>query len=264
MAFRDEGLAASARRESLERERAGLRAERDALLQDTPRRRVLLPLEAKMLAGTLPMFILASFFCRWVLMGGVSAELAIALDLVTVTVVSLIVVAALLGRLVTVAAPGRAVVLSGRSHVGKDGETRGYRLLLEGRALRFPFLERAEEVDLRPLVVRLDMGNVFTKGGARGRIESSAVVSVSPDPRFIHHAIERFMGRGRAEVATVAAQTLEGGIRSIAARLALVDLRDIERVDAEIAGELEDDFDKLGLRLLIAPACRFTVTVDPS
>lgn len=168
-------------------------------------------------------------------------------------------VAALFGVLLIIAVvkqfmficrPNELLVFSGRDHRRPDGSTVGYRVIIGGRAYRMPFLEEVQRMDLRTMEVEVTTRNAFCKGGIRINVDAIANVKISDDERLVGNAIERFLGQDRAELASVAKQTLEGHLRAVLANLTPEEVNEDRLKFAEaLAGEAEADLNKLGLHL---------------
>lgn len=146
--------------------------------------------------------------------------------------------------------PNELLVFSGRDHRRSDGTTVGYRIVIGGRAYRFPFLEEVQRMDLRAMEVEVTTRNAFCKGGIRINVDAIANVKVSDDERIVGNAIERFLGQDRSEIASVCKQTLEGHLRAVLANLTPEEVNEDRLKFAEaLSGEAEADLNKLGLHL---------------
>ena len=152
--------------------------------------------------------------------------------------------------LLIIAQPNEAVVISGRRRRLPDGSVVGYRVVRGGRVLRIPFIERVDRLDLTNIALEIGLKGLYARGGAVVAVKVAANVKISGREPELCNAVERFLGRGRGEVALVARETVEGAIRGIVARLTPDELReDPERVAHEILMEVGDDMSKLGLVL---------------
>ena len=60
-------------------------------------------------------------------------------------------------RLIVIAEPNEAVVLTGRRS--------GYRIVRGGRTFRVPLIERASRIPLRTIPIEVKIDNAFSKGG---------------------------------------------------------------------------------------------------
>jgi flotillin len=155
-----------------------------------------------------------------------------------------------LRNLLHVCRPNEVLIFAGRQHKLPDGSTVGFRVIFGGRALRTPLLERVDSMALTTIPIEVSVSDAYTSGGIPLSVRATANVKLSSDPTEIVHAIERFLGRARAEVGLVARETLEGALRGALATL------DPEEVDARrlfvaksIADEVREDYGKLGLTL---------------
>jgi len=163
-------------------------------------------------------------------------------------VLALVVAASMLTTFLYICAPGEALVFSGRMHRQAGGVIRPYRVVLQGRATRVPFLEEVTRLDLRPVPLEVEVEAVFCKGGARVDLRGEGQVAVDPREPMIYDAIDRFLGQPPAELATVAGNTIEGHARAIlvSVSLAQVEPRALSR---QIVEESAADLQRLGLKL---------------
>ena len=153
-------------------------------------------------------------------------------------------------RLVEIAGPSEALVLSGRRHVQPDGRVAGYRVIVGGRVLRLPLVEAVERLDLRPMVIEPSLHGVILRGAERASLRCRAIVEIHRDMPYLSNAVERFLGRPREEIAKVAEACLEGAIRGVATALDRADFeRDGLKVNDHLRAEAENDLDKLGLAI---------------
>lgn len=153
-----------------------------------------------------------------------------------------------LPSLIEVVPPGFVLVLTGRRYRGPDGRERGYRVITAGRVLRVPLLEIADRLDVQPRTIELRVRSVYSQGGAPLDVALTAVIRVASSEPRVHDAIERFLGRERAEVDRVACQIVESQLRSLVAERTLEQLRQ-ERFASELTARAEPDFAALGLEL---------------
>jgi flotillin len=146
--------------------------------------------------------------------------------------------------------PNEIMILSGRKHRTKDGQEVGYRVIFGGRTIVIPILETVERMDLTTMPVPVEVKNAYSKGGTPLHIQAIANVKISSDPEIVGNAIERFLRRDRAEIASVARETLEGNLRGVVALLTPEQVNEDRLKFAErIAQDVSRDLAKLGLQL---------------
>ncbi len=173
----------------------------------------------------------------------------VAIVAAAVVVVAVVVLLLTLRSTLIVVPPNQLAVISGRSHRLPDGSTVGYKVVSGGRAVVIPIFEEVDWMDLAPLPVELEARKAHAKDGTV-TLGGVARVRITRNPRHQRNAIERFLAMDREQIGTVAAQTLEGVLREVAARLTLAKLSDDEEWLANVLREeAEPDFDKLGLEL---------------
>ncbi len=166
-----------------------------------------------------------------------------------------IIIMAGIKRLLHVCPPNRVLIFSGRNRTAADGSTVGFRTVFGGRAWRVPILEEVQEMDLTTISVPMSITGAYSEGadGALGiplSIHAVANVKVSSDPHFVGNAIERFLGRGRSEIARVAKENLEGHLRGVVATMTPEEVNEDRLKFADrLTEEAEKDLQQLGLHL---------------
>ncbi|HRF58981.1 MAG TPA: SPFH domain-containing protein [Fimbriimonadaceae bacterium] len=144
-------------------------------------------------------------------------------------------------------APNEVLIFSGgRRRVGE--RLVGYRLVKGGGGLRVPLLERVDRMDLTNIVIDLAAQNAYSKGGVALTVLGVANVKIAGHEPLLNNAIERFLGRNRAEIMAVAKATLEGSLRGILATLTPEQVNEDRNLFAErLVQEVEQDMTQLGL-----------------
>ncbi|NET49983.1 MAG: flotillin family protein [Merismopedia sp. SIO2A8] len=146
--------------------------------------------------------------------------------------------------------PNEILILSGRKHKTKRGQSVGYRVIFGGRVVVIPILEQVERMDMTTMPVPVEVRNAYSKGGIPLHIQAIANVKVSSDPSVVGNAIERFLGHNRNEIKRVARETLEGNLRGVVADLTPEQVNEDRLKFAErIAQDVSRDLSKLGLHL---------------
>jgi flotillin len=156
----------------------------------------------------------------------------------------------IISRLLYICRPDEVLIFSGRKHKLSDGRTSGFRVVQGGRAFRLPFIEQVERMDISLISVSMTVVGAYSEGGIPLSVHAIANVKVSSDPLVIGNAIERFLGRGRAEIARVAKETFEGNLRGVLATMTPEEVNeDRLKFANKLSEEAEDDLHKLGLQL---------------
>lgn len=164
--------------------------------------------------------------------------------------VSLGILSLLAKSILVICPPNQVVIFSGRKRRLADGSQVGYRVVLGGRSVRIPILERVDRMSLLSIPIDLKVANAYSKGGIPLRVHAIANVKVSSDPRVVGNAIERFLGRDPAEIARVAKESLEGHLRGVLANMTPEEVNeDRLKFATGLVDEAEADFRKLGLTL---------------
>jgi len=248
--FRDDHLATRARADALEQELAQARdelaAERASGATVAAARPTRVP--AVLAGGSLVLFALA-YVSAYMVSGYEAEVVGVTLAVAGAVVACLAVSVLLIAQLLVVVPPNQVAILSGRSHRAPDGSVLGFRIVRGGRVLRMPIIEALHFMDLSNMPIELELGDCHSKSG-RLAIRAIANTKIAGDMPHVVHAIERFLGRDRADVALVARQTLEGALRGVVAAISLEEARDDPtRLASMVAAEAESDLQKLGLVL---------------
>jgi flotillin len=145
--------------------------------------------------------------------------------------------------------PNQVLVISGRSRT-VNGKKVGHRVIYTGRAIKAPFIEEVQRLDLRTMDVHLFSKNAYAKGGVPLNIEAIANIKVTDNPSYIDNCVERFLGQSRDEIRAVGKETLEGHLRGVIAKLTPEQCNeDRLRLMDTLRADAEEDLKQLGLHL---------------
>ncbi len=123
-------------------------------------------------------------------------------------------------------------------------------LLGGGRRWRIPLLENVDRMVLNTIPIDIQVSGAYSRGGIPLEVHAVANVKISSDEKVVGNAIERFMGRDRAELQRVAKETLEGHLRGVLATLTPEEVNEDRLKFANaLVDEAEEDFEKLGISL---------------
>ncbi len=154
-----------------------------------------------------------------------------------------------LKNLLFVATPNQVLVLAG-SEARVGAKKVGYRAVRGGRAVRMPLIESVHWMDLSNIPVDIEVRHAFSKGGIPLNVQGVAHVKLPGDEPRLSTAVERFLGRSRAEIAQVARETLEGNVRGVLAQLTPEQVNQDKTAFANtLLDEADHDFVKIGLVL---------------
>src|SRR5687768_10154796 len=124
----------------------------------------------------------------------------------------------------------------------------GYRIVKGGLGFRKPLLERVDRMDLTNMVIDVSGSNAYSKGGIPLSVQGVANVKIAGHEPLLNNAIERFLGKSRAEIMQVAKATLEGSLRGILATMTPEQVNEDKILFAEkLVHEVEQDMTNLGL-----------------
>lgn len=146
-----------------------------------------------------------------------------------------------------VCTPSQVLIFSG-SRTSVAGKSYGYRLIKGGSSFRKPFIEKVDMIDVSNMIIDLQATNAYVKGGVPVNVVGVANVKIASHEPLINNAIERFLGKTRAEVMAIAKATLEGSLRGVLATLTPEQLNEDRNLFAErLVQEVENDMTALGL-----------------
>lgn len=124
------------------------------------------------------------------------------------------------------------------------------RVIFGGRGWRTPIIEKSARMSLNNMEVPISIRSAYSQGGIPLNVDAIANVKISSDPKYIHNALERFLGRDVNEIRRVAKETLEGHLRGVLARLTPEEVNeDRLKFADELSRESELDLSKLGIHL---------------
>jgi flotillin len=156
----------------------------------------------------------------------------------------------MLTRFLYICRPSEILIFSGRKHRLADGSEVGSRVIFGGRAWRIPLIESVQRMKMLSMPIDVQVQGAYTKVGIPLKVRAIAVIKLSSDPSVVMNAVERFLGRGLADIQQVAKETLEGNLRGVLATLTPEEVNEDRLKFADsLAGEVEHDLLKLGLHL---------------
>ena len=155
----------------------------------------------------------------------------------------LVVMLLAVSRLIVIAEPNEAVVLTGRRA--------GYRIVRGGRTFRVPLVERVSRIPLRTIPIEVKVDNAFSRGGIPLEVQGIANVKIASDPpQVFNNAVERLLDLQLAEIHRIAKDTLEGNLRGVLATLSPEEVNeDRLKFANELIEEADADLKRLGLQL---------------
>src|SRR3954451_20244504 len=148
--------------------------------------------------------------------GGFEAvDAALVISAAIAFAIGLLVLLAVYRAFLFICRPNELLIVSGRQQRLPDGTRKDFSVVQAGRVWRWPFLERANRMDMRTIPGSLEVKNADLKGHVPLTVHAVANVKITNDPVFVNNAVERFLGFGQGEIRTVAQQTLEGALREV-------------------------------------------------
>ncbi len=161
---------------------------------------------------------------------------------------SLLVVIVIIKNFMVIGRPNEVLVFSGRKQALQDGTVVGFRVIRGGRAFRIPLLEKVDSMDMTVMAIDIKIRGAYAKGNIPINVDAVANVKITNDDLLVHHAIERFLGRPREQLRSVAKETLEGTLRGVLALLTPEEVNhDRQKLADNLKSEVADDLGLMGL-----------------
>lgn len=143
--------------------------------------------------------------------------------------------------------PNEVLIFSGKQRMS-GGRVLPYHIVKGGRRLRTPFFERVDRIDLTNMIIDVEARNAYAKGGIPVNVQGVANVKIAGHEPMLNNAIERFLGKDRAQVIAIAKATLEGSLRGVLSTMTPEQLNEDRNLFAEkLVAEVEQDMTSLGL-----------------
>lgn len=169
--------------------------------------------------------------------------------IITVVVVFGLVLMKTIMNLLYICNPNEVLIFSGSGRwVGKKRV--GYKIVKGGRAWRTPLFEVVDKMDLSNMAIDVEIKGAYSKGGIPLTVAGVANVKVAGESPALDNALQRFLGKNRAEIAEVAKETLEGNLRGVLATMTPEEFnQDKEKFARALQEEAEQGLHRLGLTL---------------
>ncbi len=145
--------------------------------------------------------------------------------------------------------PNEILIFAG-SKQKTENRVLGYRLVKGGSSIRTPLLEKVMRMNLTNMIIELKVANAYSKGGIPLHVSGVANIKIAGEEPTIHNAIEKLLGKPRADIEKIAKETLEGNLRGVLASLTPEQVNEDKIAFARsLLDEAEEDLEKLGLVL---------------
>ena len=169
---------------------------------------------------------------------------------ILVAVIASIAITFVIKNLIYICGPNEVLIFSGGHKKSASGKVLGYRIVKGGRGIRVPLLERVSRMNLTNMIIDLKVSAAYSKGGIPLEVEGVANIKIAGEEPAIHNAIERFLGKPREQIMSIAKETLEGNLRGVLASLTPEQVNEDKiAFSRSLLEEAEDDLNILGLSL---------------
>jgi flotillin len=149
-----------------------------------------------------------------------------------------------------VCSPSEVLIFSGRTWTTAEGREIGFRCVRGGRAMRMPFVEVVDRMQLTNMAIELSVQNAFSRGGVPLNVVAVANIKIPSAEPLLHSALERFLGATREQIIFVAKDTLEGNLRGVIAELSPEEINQKKDMfQQKLIEEAHRDMQRLGLVL---------------
>lgn len=174
----------------------------------------------------------------------------IAFSIGVVAVVIIIAAVFTVKSLIIIVPPNQAAIITGR-RTGTDTESRSYRTLRGGRALRIPIIEKVDRISLSTIPLEVTVQNAYSKGNIPLSVQAVANIKIAWDPpQAFDNAIERHLPFDREAVEQQAKETLAANLRGVLATMTPEDVNENRiKFAEELQKEAHDDMFTLGLTI---------------
>ncbi|MEO5588539.1 MAG: SPFH domain-containing protein, partial [Gemmatimonadaceae bacterium] len=176
-----------------------------------------------------------------------SAALVVGAVIVGVIAVALLTIR----KLLIIAPPNFAAVITGRQRQLEDGTRIGYRTVSGGRSMRVPLVEQVQWMSLSTIPLEISVADAYSKGNIPLEVKAVANLKIasSPDAVF-NNAVERLLGKPLVEIEGLARETLTGNLRGVLSKLTPEEVNEDRLGFARhLSEEADHDLKKLGLQL---------------
>jgi flotillin len=147
--------------------------------------------------------------------------------------------------------PNEVMIFSGRQFKDKDKKVVGYRVMKGGRGMKIPLIETVRTLSLNTMPIEMDVTGALTRGTIPVNVKAMANVKIAGKVEDgLDNAIERFLGKSPAAIASTAREILEGTIRGILATMEPEEAN-ANRVALaqQVAKDAREDMQRMGLVL---------------
>lgn len=162
-------------------------------------------------------------------------------------------IALLIGMIVArtwikVARADEALIISGKAQKDTSGHQHATTVVVNGKSLVNPIMQRHEIISLRSRQVNM-RAEAQSNDNVTLSVEAVALVKIGSDPSFVRRAAERFASQDNA-IENFTQDQLEGALRGVIAQQTVISLmRDRKEFSEEIANSVTPELEEQGLHL---------------
>ncbi|MCB9558056.1 MAG: flotillin family protein [Deltaproteobacteria bacterium] len=172
------------------------------------------------------------------------------LTMAVLGVVGLLAIALTVKKLLYICQPNEVLIFSGGSRRVADGRRVRYKAIKGGRKIKIPLFEVVDRMDLTNMAISVAVHGAFSKGGIPLNVDGVANVKIAGTEPALGNAVERLLGKGRAEIIAIAKETLEGNLRGVLATLTPEEVNADKLAFAQrLMDEADHDLTRLGIEL---------------
>jgi flotillin len=169
--------------------------------------------------------------------------------LAIIGVVGLLLVTLTVKKLLYICQPNEVLIFSGGKSRHGDRPV-PYKPIKGGRKIKIPLFEVVDRMDLTNMAINVSVSGAFSKGGITLNVDGVANVKIAGEEPLLGNAVQRLLKKGRAEIANIAKETLEGNLRGVLATLTPEEVNADKLAFAQrLMDEADHDLNRLGLVL---------------
>ncbi len=167
---------------------------------------------------------------------------------VLLVVVILVLLVAYLGSRYKVAGANEALIVSGRSEKGTQGQV-GLKVVRGQGVIVLPLINKVGRLHLSARQINIQLSDAVTKQGIKVAVQGVATVKIGSDEESIRAAAERFLER-EDQIDSIVKNVLEGSLRSIVGTLTVEELNyDRAKFQQEVQSAARSDLATSGLTI---------------
>ncbi|MFH1707275.1 MAG: SPFH domain-containing protein [Planctomycetota bacterium] len=134
---------------------------------------------------------------------------------------------------------------------GKVGQGQSARCIHGGAAFIWPVFQGYRFLDLTPITMEVQLEQALSQQRIRVDVPSNFTVGIATEATKMQNAAERLLGLSQQEIQELARDIIVGQLRLVIASMSIEEINnDRDRFMEKIASNVENELEKIGLRLI--------------